>query len=310
MMSLLKAGDLLRVSEVNARLHRRLLEISRNETAIRLTSTLNSSSCAFISHDPRPGPGPAVVAEHTASSTPLPRTIPTPPSGDAHASAACRRDRPRRRGSPALRRLGLGAWWLSSASLGDVCGHGIEGRSPRWAERVWSAVRVGARSRGACCLSILSCMRSTRLALARWRSIRASAGRPRPGAAPSAERQRASPTTGAAQGCFAWCPGRAAPRAPSGRGRAARRTYEPGPPPRPRDRGRPRDAARVRHGHRAHVVLAEHRREETVGHEREPVLDGRIEVLAEVRRPHGVLGVDCARRLVKRSHDALPGGSS
>jgi DNA-binding GntR family transcriptional regulator len=67
MRSLLKAGDLLRVSEVNARLHRRLLEISRNQTAIRLTSTLNSQLVRFQFRTIlAPGRGPQSLAEHTA----------------------------------------------------------------------------------------------------------------------------------------------------------------------------------------------------------------------------------------------------
>ena len=67
MRSLLKAGDLLRVSDVNARLHRRLLEISQNETAIRLTSTLNSQLVRFQFRTIlTPGRGPQSLAEHTA----------------------------------------------------------------------------------------------------------------------------------------------------------------------------------------------------------------------------------------------------
>jgi DNA-binding GntR family transcriptional regulator len=67
MRSLLKAGDLLGVSDVNARLHRRLLEISRNQTAIRLTSTLNSQLVRFQFRTIlAPGRGPQSLAEHTA----------------------------------------------------------------------------------------------------------------------------------------------------------------------------------------------------------------------------------------------------
>jgi DNA-binding GntR family transcriptional regulator len=67
MKSLLKAGDLLRVSDVNARLHRRLLEISRNQTAIRLTATLNSQLVRFQFRTIlAPGRAPQSLAEHTA----------------------------------------------------------------------------------------------------------------------------------------------------------------------------------------------------------------------------------------------------
>jgi DNA-binding GntR family transcriptional regulator len=67
MKSLLKDGDLLRVSDVNARLHRRLLEISRNQTAIRLTATLNSQLVRFQFRTIlAPGRAPQSLAEHTA----------------------------------------------------------------------------------------------------------------------------------------------------------------------------------------------------------------------------------------------------
>jgi DNA-binding GntR family transcriptional regulator len=67
MKSLLGDGDLLRVSDVNARLHRRLLEISRNQTAIRLTSTLNSQLVRFQFRTIlAPGRAPQSLAEHTA----------------------------------------------------------------------------------------------------------------------------------------------------------------------------------------------------------------------------------------------------
>ena len=66
MKSLLKDGDLLRVSDVNARLHRRLLEISRNQTAIRLTATLNSQLVRFQFRTIlAPGRAPQSLAEHT-----------------------------------------------------------------------------------------------------------------------------------------------------------------------------------------------------------------------------------------------------
>jgi len=67
MKTLLKAGDLLRVSDVNARLHRRLLEISRNQTAIRLTQTLNSQLVRFQFRTIlAPGRAPQSLAEHSA----------------------------------------------------------------------------------------------------------------------------------------------------------------------------------------------------------------------------------------------------
>lgn len=67
MKSLLKDGDLLRVSDVNARLHRRLLDISRNQTAIRLTATLNSQLVRFQFRTIlAPGRAPQSLAEHTA----------------------------------------------------------------------------------------------------------------------------------------------------------------------------------------------------------------------------------------------------
>jgi DNA-binding GntR family transcriptional regulator len=67
MRSLLEDGDLLRVSDVNARLHRRLLEISRNQTAIRLTSTLNSQLVRFQFRTIlAPGRAPQSLAEHAA----------------------------------------------------------------------------------------------------------------------------------------------------------------------------------------------------------------------------------------------------
>ncbi|HKE77900.1 MAG TPA: GntR family transcriptional regulator [Solirubrobacteraceae bacterium] len=66
MKSLLKDGDLLRVSDVNARLHRRLLQISRNQTAIRLTATLNSQLVRFQFRTIlAPGRAPQSLAEHT-----------------------------------------------------------------------------------------------------------------------------------------------------------------------------------------------------------------------------------------------------
>jgi DNA-binding GntR family transcriptional regulator len=67
MKTLLKEGDLLRVSDVNARLHRRLLEMSGNATAIRLTSTLNSQLVRFQFRTIlAPGRAPQSLAEHTA----------------------------------------------------------------------------------------------------------------------------------------------------------------------------------------------------------------------------------------------------
>jgi DNA-binding GntR family transcriptional regulator len=67
MKALLADGDLLRVSDVNGRLHRRLLEISRNQTAIRLISTLNSQLVRFQFRTIlAPGRAPQSLAEHTA----------------------------------------------------------------------------------------------------------------------------------------------------------------------------------------------------------------------------------------------------
>jgi DNA-binding GntR family transcriptional regulator len=67
MKTLLRAGDLLRVSDVNARLHRRLLEISRNQTAIRLTSTLSSQLVRFQFRTIlAPGRAPQSLSEHAA----------------------------------------------------------------------------------------------------------------------------------------------------------------------------------------------------------------------------------------------------
>jgi DNA-binding GntR family transcriptional regulator len=67
MTSLLRAGDLLRVSDVNARLHRRLLEMSRNQTVTRLTSMLNSQLVRFQFRTVlAPGRAPQSLAEHTA----------------------------------------------------------------------------------------------------------------------------------------------------------------------------------------------------------------------------------------------------
>jgi DNA-binding GntR family transcriptional regulator len=47
MRSLLDAGDLLRVSDLNARLHGRLLEIADNRTVARLVATLSSQLVRF-----------------------------------------------------------------------------------------------------------------------------------------------------------------------------------------------------------------------------------------------------------------------
>jgi DNA-binding GntR family transcriptional regulator len=67
MKALLKAGDLLGVSDLNARLHRRLLEMSGNATAIRLTSMLNSQLVRFQFRTIlAPGRAPQSLAEHTA----------------------------------------------------------------------------------------------------------------------------------------------------------------------------------------------------------------------------------------------------
>jgi DNA-binding GntR family transcriptional regulator len=67
MKSLLEHGDLLRVSDVNGRLHRRLLEMSQNQTVMRLTSTLNSQLVRFQFRTVlAPGRAPQSLAEHTA----------------------------------------------------------------------------------------------------------------------------------------------------------------------------------------------------------------------------------------------------
>jgi len=67
MRRLLDEGDFLAVSEANARLHRRLLEISRHSTAIRLCSTLASQT---VRHQFRtilaPGRPERSFAEHSA----------------------------------------------------------------------------------------------------------------------------------------------------------------------------------------------------------------------------------------------------
>lgn len=67
MRKLLDEGDVLAVSEANARLHRRLLEISGHTTAIRLCSTLASQT---VRHQFRtilaPGRPERSFAEHSA----------------------------------------------------------------------------------------------------------------------------------------------------------------------------------------------------------------------------------------------------
>jgi DNA-binding GntR family transcriptional regulator len=67
MRELLDAGDFLAVSEANARLHRRLLEISRHSTAVRLCQTLASQT---VRHQFRtilaPGRPERSFSEHSA----------------------------------------------------------------------------------------------------------------------------------------------------------------------------------------------------------------------------------------------------
>src|SRR3954447_24741080 len=60
--------------------------------------------------------------------------------------------------------------------------------------------------------------------------------------------------------------------------------------------------AGVRHRHRADLLLVEARLQQTVGHQRQAVLHGRVEDLAQVGREHRVLGARGADRL----EDALP----
>ena len=67
MARLRKAGDLLGVSEENARLHRRIIEISGHATAARLIATLNSQMVRFQYRTILlPGRGERSLAEHTA----------------------------------------------------------------------------------------------------------------------------------------------------------------------------------------------------------------------------------------------------
>src|SRR6266536_5634229 len=61
--------------------------------------------------------------------------------------------------------------------------------------------------------------------------------------------------------------------------------------------------ARVGHRHGVDLLLVEARLQQAVGHERQPVLDGRVEDLAEVGREDGVLGPGRA----DGREDALPG---
>jgi DNA-binding GntR family transcriptional regulator len=67
MRRLLDSGDLLRVSEVNGRLHRRMLELSGHRTAIRLCATLASQVVRFQFRTILvPGRPERSFAEHTA----------------------------------------------------------------------------------------------------------------------------------------------------------------------------------------------------------------------------------------------------
>ena len=64
---LLERGDLLGASDVNAELHRALLEISDHRTAIRLISSLNAQTVRYQYRTILiPGRPAASVAEHTA----------------------------------------------------------------------------------------------------------------------------------------------------------------------------------------------------------------------------------------------------
>src|SRR4051794_14762060 len=67
----------------------------------------------------------------------------------------------------------------------------------------------------------------------------------------------------------------------------------------------PRQPPRVVHGHDPDLLLAEPRLQEPVGHERQAVLDGRVEDLPEIAAPHGALGADRARRREDRLPRAL-----
>jgi DNA-binding GntR family transcriptional regulator len=67
MARLRKAGDLLGVSEENARLHRRIIEISGHATAARLIAALNSQMVRFQYRTILlPGRSERSLAEHTA----------------------------------------------------------------------------------------------------------------------------------------------------------------------------------------------------------------------------------------------------
>ena len=67
MQRLRSAGDLLRVSDENAKLHRRLIDISGHETASRLIGTLNSQMVRFQYRTILlPGRSERSAAEHAA----------------------------------------------------------------------------------------------------------------------------------------------------------------------------------------------------------------------------------------------------
>src|SRR4051794_20409767 len=67
------------------------------------------------------------------------------------------------------------------------------------------------------------------------------------------------------------------------------------------------DLSCVVDGHRPDLVVREPGLEMHVSHDRQPVLDGRIEDLPEIRRPDGALDTDCTRRIKDRVPAALSG---
>src|SRR5688500_13705538 len=77
-------------------------------------------------------------------------------------------------------------------------------------------------------------------------------------------------------------------------GFTTRTPWHQAPPIRKEDGSGGRHVARVRHRHDLNVVLGEAGLEQTVGKERESVLDGRVERLAEVAGQDRALGPDRA----------------
>ena len=91
-----EADDLLGVSEENARLHRRLIEISGHATASRLIASLNTQIVRFQYRTILlPGRGERSLSEHAAIIDAVavgrPRRC---RGGDAHAPVARRRSAP------------------------------------------------------------------------------------------------------------------------------------------------------------------------------------------------------------------------